>query len=162
MAGLKKEQQHGLHKHPLYRTWQNVKDRCLNPKNPYFHNYGGRGIRMFQEWQVSFPAFLKAIGERPTTLHTLDRKENNGNYEPGNMQWATKKEQAQNMRKNRLLTLHGRTQTLTMWAEEIGLVPSTLQYRLKQGGMSVEAALTTGRRNTGRRRLIKPPSSASA
>lgn len=149
MAARKDLPTHGLCKHPLYKTWLNVKDRCRNPKNPYFHNYGGRGIKVCVQWEKSFVTFLQDVGEKPTPLHTLERKNNNGNYTPKNVVWATKKEQANNMRKNRMLTLDGRTQSLTLWAEEIGLVPSTLQYRLQQG-MSVRAAISTPRRN-GRR-----------
>jgi hypothetical protein len=135
---------------PEYRLWQNMLDRCRNPNNPGFHNYGGRGISVHPAWAQSFPVFLAAIGPRPSPQHSLDRKDNNKGYVPGNVRWATRKEQAHNMRKNRLLTFGGRTQTLTAWAEEIGLVPSTLQYRLKQGGMTVERALSTPRRG-GRR-----------
>lgn len=141
MAGMKREQQHGLSKHPLYKLWLNVKDRCNNPKNPYFHNYGGRGIRMCQEWQDSFPAFMAGIGPRPSLLHTLDRKENDGHYEPGNVTWATKREQANNQRKNRRVTLDGRTQTIAEWARELGLAPSTVHNRLARG-RPVELALT--------------------
>jgi hypothetical protein len=125
-------------------------DRCRNPNNPYFHNYGGRGIRLCPEWESSFLAFLKAVGPRPSPRHQLDRKDNNGNYEPGNVRWATKKEQAHNQRKNHLLTFGGETKALAAWAEQIGLAPSTLHYRLNQGGMTVAAAISTPRRS-GRR-----------
>jgi hypothetical protein len=138
---------HGLSTHPLYKLWLNVKDRCGNPNNPYFHNYGGRGIRLHPAWVASFPAFLEAVGPRPSGAHTLERKENDGNYEPGNVCWATKKEQARNQRKNRLLTLGGRTMPLAAWAEEMGLAPSTLHYRLSpRGGLTMEQALTLPRR----------------
>jgi hypothetical protein len=138
---------HGLGKHPLYRTWQNVKERCGNPKCPSFHNYGGRGVTLNPAWATSFPAFLAGVGERPTAKHTLDRIDNNRGYEPGNVRWATRKEQAHNMRKTRSLTHQGRTQSLTAWAEEIGVVPSTLQYRLGAGGMTVAQALSTAKRH---------------
>lgn len=137
---------HGESRSPLYKLWQNVKDRTGNPKNPYFHNYGGRGITLHPQWAASFPAFKEAVGPRPSLQHTLDRKDNDLPYQPGNMRWATKKEQANNQRKNVLLTHQGRTQTLAEWAAEIGVVPSTLHYRINQGGMTAEAALTTARR----------------
>lgn len=143
-------ERHGATGTKLYRAWQNVKDRCENPKNPAFHNYGGRGVRIAPVWSASFLAFREAVGEPPTPLHTLERVDNSGDYAPGNVRWATRKEQAQNLRKNRLLTFAGRTQPLTAWAEEIGLVPSTLHYRLDQAGMTVAEALTTPRRG-GRR-----------
>lgn len=146
MAAKNGTEHHGESNSPLYKLWLNVKDRCNNPKNPYFHNYGGRGIKMHPSLEASFLLFKAEVGPRPSQLHTLERKENSLGYQPGNLTWATKKEQANNQRKNRRLTHDGRTQTLTQWAEEIGVVPSTLQYRLKQGGMSVEEALTTPRR----------------
>jgi hypothetical protein len=147
---LRAKEHYGLHKTPEYKVWQNVVDRCRNPNNPYFHNYGGRGIKLHPEWESSFVAFLVGVGKRPDPAMTLDRMDNEKGYEPGNVRWVTKKAQAHNMRKNRMLTYNGRTQTLTAWAEEIGLVPSTLQYRLKQGGMTVAEALSVPRR-AGRR-----------
>lgn len=143
LAGIKKELAHGLSKHPLYKLWQNVKDRCSNPKNPYFHNYGGRGITMHPDLASSFPAFLAAVGERPSPLHTLDRMNNDLPYQLGNLQWATKREQANNQRKNVLMTLGSKTQTMAQWAREMGMVPSALHYRINQGGMTHEQALTT-------------------
>ena len=151
---------HGMSKHELYKTWVGVRNRCNNPKDPYFHNYGGRGVKMHPAWEQSFAAFLEGVGKRPSPQYSLDRVNNNGNYEPGNVRWLTKKQQAHNMRKNRLLTHNGRTQALTAWAEEMGLVPSTLQYRLKQGGMSVEEAVTTPRRNGRRPRVSSHDSGA--
>jgi len=128
---------------PIYRIWQNIKDRCSNPNNPYFHNYGGRGIKLHPEWRINFLAFAQALGPRPTPKHTVDRIDNDKGYVPGNLKWATRKEQAHNMRKNIVLTFGGRTQILAAWAEEIGLVPSALWYRLFTAGMSVDDALMT-------------------
>ena len=141
---------HGLSKTGVYQIWLNVKDRCRNPNNPYFHNYGGRGITIHPDLANDFLKFRDEVGPRPSPRHTLDRKDNDLPYQPGNLQWATKKEQARNQRKNVLMTLNGRTQPLAAWAEEIGLVPSTLHYRIHQGGMTHEQALTTQRRG-GRR-----------
>ena len=137
---------HGLCRHPLYRTWLNLLDRVLNPNNPYFHNYGGRGIKVDPQ-VMSFPGFLAIVGDRPSPQHQLDRKDNNGNYEPGNLRWATKKEQARNQRKNRLLTVNGETKPLAEWAEEQNLAPSTIFYRLAQGMSETEAVLTPARIN---------------
>lgn len=141
---MRKREQHGQARTRLYKTWQNMKSRCEIPGAEGHHNYGGRGIKVHPEWSASFLAFARDVGPHPGKGMTLDRKDNNGHYEPGNTQWVTRKAQAHNMRKNHLLTLRGRTQTLTAWAEEIGLVPSVLHYRLKR--MSVEKALTTPRR----------------
>ena len=138
---------HGESRTSLYKLWTNVKDRCTNAKNPHFHNYGGRGIKLHPALANDFAAFKAAVGPRPSPGHTLDRRNNDGDYEPGNLTWATKKEQARNQRKNRLMTLNGRTQSMAAWAEELGLMPSTLHYRVHQGGMTEEEALTTPRRH---------------
>lgn len=143
----RKREMHGLCRTPEYRTWLNVVDRCRNPNNPAHHNYAGRGISLHPPWEQSFLAFLDGVGKRPSPLYTLERIDNERGYLPGNVRWATRKEQANNQRKTHFLTHEGRTQSLTAWAEEIGLVPSTLQYRLNQGQMTVHEALTTPRRH---------------
>ena len=136
---------HSLCGTKIYRAWQNVKDRCQNPNNPAFHNYGGRGVKMYPDWARDVMAFLAGVGHPPSPQHTLERMDNNGHYEPGNVCWATRKEQAQNLRKNRLLTLDGETKTMAAWAEIVGLAPSTLHYRMSTGMSDREAILTPPR-----------------
>ena len=81
----------------LYRAWQDMKTRCTNPKYNEFHRYGGRGIRVCDEWMHDFAAFAAHVGPRPTSQQSLDRFPNNdGNYEPGNVRWATRSEQRAN------------------------------------------------------------------
>lgn len=83
-------------KHPLYATWQSIKTRCFNSTHPSYRNYGARGISMAPEWRNDFELFAKSVGDKPSPKHSLDRIDNDGNYEPGNVRWATAVEQATN------------------------------------------------------------------
>lgn len=81
---------------PEYRSWAHAKERCTNPNVNGWHYYGGRGVRMCEEWLADFTAFYEHIGPRPTPKHSVDRINVNGHYEPGNVRWATAHEQARN------------------------------------------------------------------
>lgn len=94
-------EKHGLYKHPLYQTWLSMKQRCINPKCVVYKYYGGRGIQVCESWKSSFRNFLDDMGERPSDSHTLDRINNDGNYEPANCRWATMKIQTMNRGLNR-------------------------------------------------------------
>ncbi len=108
---------------PEYMSWLSAISRCENPKRRSWPLYGGRGIRMCDRWRQSFEAFLADMGRRPTHQHSLDRINNDGDYEPGNCRWATPKEQAQNRRaprSARSLTLRGEQAIGAVTAEAVG------------------------------------------
>lgn len=126
-------------KSPEYNIWNNIKKRCYNPRNPSYPRYGGRGIQMCEQWR-SFITFLAEVGARPSAGLSLERIDNNGHYEPGNIRWATPTEQSRNRRSNVRLTFHGQTKTLVEWAEIRGIRPTIIQGRLRRGA-SLEEAL---------------------
>lgn len=127
---------------PEYMIWCTMRRRCNNPRNKKYPDYGGRGITICPRWD-SFENFLADLGARPSPEHSLDRRDNDGPYDPKNCRWATLKEQASNKRSNRILTHNGLSQTLTQWAKEVGIKPHALMHRLDRFGWSVERALTT-------------------
>lgn len=127
---------------PEYNAWRSIKSRCLNPLDKSYASYGGRGIVICEDWQASFQKFLAHIGRRPTARHSIDRINNEGNYEPGNVRWSTPPEQMRNRRVTRFLTLNGTTLCLSDWATHLGIGKTTLCARLK-AGWSVERSLTT-------------------
>lgn len=124
-----------------FLAWQHMKQRCYNPTNRYYHCYGGRGISMCRRWLDSFALFLQDVGHRPSLNHSIDRIDNNGNYEPGNVHWSTAKEQSRNTRRTKLITFNGETMCLVAWAERLGFRKNGIHNRLSRG-WTVEEALT--------------------
>jgi len=131
---------HGRRRTPEYRAWQNMKDRCTNPHNKEYANYGGRGITVCPEWLASFKAFFACLGSSPSRRHTLGRIDNERGYEPGNVRWETWMEQGRNSRRNRRLTWGGETLHLEEWGRRVGIDARCIRKRLKRG-WSVEDAL---------------------
>ena len=131
---------HGKRHTTEYSTWCDMIKRCENPRHKMFKYYGGRGIRVCRRWRASFSNFIEDVGVRPSLKHSLDRYPNkNGAYGPKNFRWATAREQAQNMRRNRFLTAHGVTLCISEWARRIGLNESSIRGRLERGATDVEA-----------------------
>lgn len=131
---------HGFSGHPIFRIWQGMVDRCHNPNNQSYKWYGGRGIKVCRRWRNSPKTFLNDMGERPKGL-SLDRINNDGNYEPSNCRWATTKQQMRNYRRNKMITFNGETLALIDWAERLGMDHKTVGGRLRSG-WSIDAALT--------------------
>lgn len=129
--------------HPLYTTWRGMIDRCYNPNNPYYRSYGGRGIYICDRWKNDFHLFVSDMGERPKNT-SIDRINNDGNYEPSNCRWATKKEQQSNRRVTRLISFNGETKPLKHWADDLCVKPDTIAERLERG-CSLSVALTVKR-----------------
>jgi hypothetical protein len=125
-----------------YRSWDNMRQRCNNPKHHYFPKYGGRGVKVCDRWLHSFEAFLADMGPRPPGT-TLDRfPDKNGNYEPANCRWATPAQQQRNTRYNVIIEFQGRRMCLMDWSKELGVSFDTLHARFRYG-WSVERAFTT-------------------
>lgn len=122
---------------PTFTVWRSMVRRCVSPKHPSYKNYGGRGIAVCERWK-GFEAFLEDMGERPKGK-TLDRIDNDGNYCKENCRWVSMKENSNNRRNNRLLTLHGKTHTVSEWAALTGLNESTIRVRLFRGATDEEA-----------------------
>lgn len=124
----------GITLHPLYSVWKNMINRCYNEKNRSYKDYGGRGIKICEKWlgEDGFRNFAEDMGPRPEG-YSIDRIDNNGNYEPGNCRWATSKQQGRNTRKNKIITYDGKTMTASAWAEFLGINPQLIYIRLKHG-----------------------------
>lgn len=126
----------------VYLSWQDMLKRCTNPNSIGYKNYGGRGITVCSRWLNSFENFLEDMGDREDGL-SLDRKDNNGNYEPENCRWATRKEQNSNRRDTRLITYKNEIKCLQNWADEYGINSTVLSRRIAKG-WPLEKALTKG------------------
>jgi hypothetical protein len=129
---------------PEWRTWHSIKRRCDPNAAAIFPDYAGRGIKVCEAWRASYERFLSDVGRRPSAEHSLDRYPNNdGDYEPGNVRWATRKEQARNRRSSLFIECNGQRRTLAEWSEITGLQNTTIRGRLR-AGWPVEKAIHAG------------------
>lgn len=107
--------------------------RCTNPNDKAYKNYGARGINVYEGWIGNFVAWSEAAGPRPSDKHTLDRIDNNKGYVPGNIRWATRREQLNNTRRNHHITINGETMTLTQAAAKLDLTVAAIFGRVRRG-----------------------------
>jgi hypothetical protein len=114
-------------------AWHDMKKRCSDPTHPSFHNYGGRGIAVCEEWLKDYNTFYEHIGAAPSKNHSVDRIDNNKGYEPGNVRWTTVKQQNRNRRNTVLITAKGKTLSLSEWATELNASTSKLRWRYDAG-----------------------------
>lgn len=138
---------HGKHRTPEYRAWNGMLYRCTNPRSKSFKDYGGRGIVVCERWRHSFENFYADMGQRPSKKHSIDRKDNDGNYEPGNCRWATRSAQNSNRRilprrNARVISHAGQRLTISQWANLAGMSYAVLNQRLHKG-MGFADAIST-------------------
>jgi hypothetical protein len=126
----------------LYRAWRNMKSRCFNPNTPKYKNHGGRGITVCEQWMDYLNFHKWAMSNGYNDNLTLERKDNNGNYEPSNCTWASYGQQNINRRNTHLVTYRGETRPLIEWADILGLKQSTLRCRLDDYNWDVEKAFS--------------------
>jgi uncharacterized protein YkuJ len=123
---------HGQSKSYTYTTWRAMKDRCYNPNCTSYRHYGGKGVKVCDEWQT-YEGFVASMGERPKGM-TLDRIDPDGDYEPGNCRWATARQQAGNLPHARRIEHEGKVYSTVAFAELMGVHPATLNWRIFQRG----------------------------
>lgn len=124
---------HGMSDTPEYNTWVHINQRCHNPNNKDYENYGGRGIEVFPLWRKSFEAFYMMVGPRPNIEDTIERINYNKGYVPGNVKWVSRREQVLNKRDNINLEIEGVSKTVSQWAEESSVSSFTIYKRIKRG-----------------------------
>lgn len=132
---------HGGKGKRLYIIWKSIRERCNTPSCTNYKNYGGRGIRVCEEWDQYLAFKMWAMTHGYKDYLTIDRIDVDGDYEPSNCRWATPKEQNNNKRNNRLLEFNGEIKTMSQWADITGISLKVIHCRLRRG-WSVERALT--------------------
>lgn len=143
---------HGMRGTALHMVWKNMLTRVRNPHSEKFPSYGGRGITVCERW-LRFENFMEDMGASFSPELQLERIDNDGNYEPNNCCWTTRKEQGRNKRNNVFITYKGITRTLPEWADTMGIYREVLRQRIDRYGWSVDRALTTPVRRLRARKL---------
>lgn len=134
---------HGMSSTTEYSSWQNMLNRCTNPNEEAYKNYGGRGITVCERWLNSFENFFADMGFKPGPEYSIERRENNRGYSPDNCHWATRGEQNNNKRNNVLFEYNGETKTIKEWSVVSGINYDKLHARLMQFNWDFERAIKT-------------------
>lgn len=145
---MKARSTHGMTDTSAFRTWRGIKERCCNPGNDSYIHYGGRGIEVCAEWQDNFVSFFDHVSKLPhygEKGYTIDRIDNDGNYEPGNVRWATTVEQRRNQRRCRRITIEGETRTAAEWSELSGVDARLIGSRIDSGWSEHDAVFRPAR-----------------
>jgi hypothetical protein len=129
----KRVRKHGRSHTLVYGVWLAMRKRCSVPTHPYYYIYGGRGIKVCERWEHSFEAFINDMGERPSSKHSIDRIDVNGDYEPRNCRWATAAEQTRNSRRNVRVSIDGETRVVEDWGKTSPVSAGAIRRRLAAG-----------------------------
>ncbi len=144
MRSRKGKKNHGRRRTSLYSRWSAMIQRCHNQNDRWYHRYGARGIVVCERWRNDFLDFARDVGEPPSAEHSLDRfPDNDGNYEPGNVRWATRLEQSLNKCNTKYCTMNGVKRPLLEWCKILGLNYYTIRSRINLLHWSDEKALKT-------------------
>ena len=130
----------------LCHTWVGMKQRCNYKKHKDYHRYGGRGIKVYKDWENSLEIFAQYIGEPPHPSYVMDRIDNDKNYEPGNIHWVTQSENARNTSRNKIFLWKGKKRTLMEISEKTGINYITLWTRLFKNKMDLNTAISFKRK----------------
>lgn len=141
LPGSKKEY-HGMAGTPTYISYIEMLKRCYDPSVVRYPKYGGRGITVCDHWRSSFVNFFNDMGVKPSREHSLDRIDNNGNYEKSNCRWATRVEQANNKSSNVYITYNGKTMNIAQWSRELKIPARIIRQRLVRDKLTVEQAFS--------------------
>ena len=141
-AASKSSKKHGKSGDRVYSAWADMKSRCYDKNHISYERYGGRGITVCDKWKNSFEAFYEDMGDPPADDYSIDRIDNNGNYEPGNCRWATPKQQSRNRRSCVMVEYNGEKMCITDLAEKLGMSAQLLRSRIKRG-WDLDSAINT-------------------
>lgn len=143
LKAIQRNTTHGVSGNAIYTCWKDMIHRCENPRHASYPDYGGRGIKICEEWHEPKIFYDWSISHGWKKGLTLDRIDNDRDYEPSNCRWTTWEVQANNKRKNHSITYNGKTQTIAQWSIECDIPYDTLYSRIAKRGWNIERALTT-------------------